>query len=124
MYYSYKTEPLTDFTKEENLKKFKEGLQLVESYLGKTYPLIIDGKPRETKNVYTSLNPADHNEVIGYIHQADIEDASDAMDAALDAFEMWKKVPAKVRADVLFKSAAIIRSGFKTSPRAQSKVLG
>jgi len=32
-----------------------------------------------------------------------------AMEAALAAFESWKNVPAEVRADVLFKAAAIIR---------------
>lgn len=109
MYYKYKTEPLTDFTKQENLKKYEEGLDIVKGYLGKTYPLIIDGKCVESGNLYTSYNPADHSEVIGHIHQAEITHASDAMDAALDAFEMWKKVPTKMRADVLFKSAAIIR---------------
>ncbi len=109
MYYKYKTEPLTDFSKQENLLKYQEGLNTVKEYLGKTYPLIIDGMEVETKNKYTSLNPADHSEVIGYIHQAELHHASDAMDAAQKAFQIWKKVPAKMRADVLFKSAAIIR---------------
>lgn len=109
MYYSYKTEPLTDFTKQENISKYEQALALVKGYLGKTYPLIIDGKEVETNKLYTSLNPANHTEVIGHIHQADIENASDAMDAALEAFTIWKKVSVKMRADVLFKSAAIIR---------------
>ena len=109
MIYKYKTEPLTDFTNKENLKKFEEAIEFVKGYLGKTYPLIIDGELVESNNLYTSLNPADHTEVIGKIHQADLSHASDAMDAALKAFETWKKVSAKMRADVLFKSAAIIR---------------
>lgn len=109
MYYTYKTEPLTDFTKQENKEKYEKALELVKGYLGKTYPLIINGEEVETNNLYTSKNPADHTEIIGKIHQADIENASDAMDAALETFETWKKVPAKMRADILFKSAAIIR---------------
>ena len=107
--YSYKTEPLLDFTKEETLKLYQEGLDTVEAYLGKTYPLIVNGQFVKTENVYTSFNPADHTEVVGYVHQANLDVAKQAMDAALTAFETWKKVPAKVRADVLFKSAAIIR---------------
>ena len=109
MYYSYKTEPLTDFSNPENMKKYQEGLKLVKSYLGKTYPLIIGGKEVKSNKLYTSLNPANHTEVIGHIHQARLSDAEDAMEAALKAFKTWKKAPAKMRADILFKSAAIIR---------------
>jgi len=107
--FSYQTEPLVDFTNQENLNKYKEGLGIVEGYLGKTYPLIVNGQFIETENIYTSYNPGDHKEVVGYVHQANIAIAEQAMDAALHAFEIWKKVPAKVRADVLFKAAAIIR---------------
>ena len=109
MYYSYKTEPLLDFTNKENLIKYEAGIELVKTYLGKTYPLIINGKAVESNDLYTSLNPGDHTEVIGHIHQARICDAEDAMQAALKAFELWKKAPVKMRADVLFKAAAIIR---------------
>ncbi len=105
----YQTEPLLDFTNPEVIKKYNEGLKLVEGYLGKTYPLIINGERRETKELYTSVNPSNHSEVIGKIYQATIHDAEDAMNAALAAFETWKKTKASTRADVLFKSAAIIR---------------
>lgn len=107
--YSYKTEPLVDFTKEENLKKYEEALRLVESYMGKTYPLIIDGERIETNNLYVSVNPAMHKEVVGKIHQASLKNAEHAMEVALKRFEEWKKVPASTRADVLFKCANIIR---------------
>jgi 1-pyrroline-5-carboxylate dehydrogenase len=107
--YSYQTEPLTDFSKKENLTKYEDALKLVEGYLGATYPLIIDGQAVETGDLYVSVNPANHKEVIGKIHQASIKNAEKAMEVALERFETWKKVPAKVRADVLFKAAAIVR---------------
>ena len=107
--YNYQTEPLTDFTKEENIKKYEEGLRIVESYLGKTYPIIIDGKRIETEKKMVSLNPANHKEIVGTIYQAGIKEAETAMQVALNAFESWKRVDAKVRADVLFKAAGIIR---------------
>jgi 1-pyrroline-5-carboxylate dehydrogenase len=47
--------------------------------------------------------------VIGEIAQAGIEEAKKAMDAALVAFETWKKTDPKVRADVLFKAANILK---------------
>jgi 1-pyrroline-5-carboxylate dehydrogenase len=108
-HFKYKTEPLLDFTKQSNLDKYKEALEYVKSYLGKTYPLIINGKEVKSNQLYTSTNPANRAEVIGKIHQARISDAEDAMEAALIAFESWKKVKASTRADVLFKAAAIIR---------------
>jgi len=107
--YDYKTEPLTDFNNPDNVLKYKEGLSIVKDYLGKDYPLIIGGQRIKTSRTYTSKNPADHNEIIGTIHQAGMKEAEKAMTAALDAFEKWKRVPAKVRADVLFKAAGIIR---------------
>ncbi|MFP4078454.1 MAG: L-glutamate gamma-semialdehyde dehydrogenase [Candidatus Izemoplasmataceae bacterium] len=107
--YDFEMEPFSDFSKKENIKKYHEGLKTVEGYLGKEYPLIIDGKRVTTGNLYTSMNPADHDEVIGTLHQAGVEEVELAMQKALDAFETWKKTPAKVRADVLFKAAAIVR---------------
>ena len=107
--YNYQTEPLTDFTKEENIKKYEEGLKIVESYLGQTYPIIIDGKRVKTAKTMVSENPANHKEKVGTIYQAGIEEAELAMQSALKAFETWKKVDPKVRADVLFKAAGILR---------------
>lgn len=107
--YTYKTEPLGDFNDSEVIKKYKEGLKIVEGYLGKTYPLIINGEEVETGNLYTSVNPAKHSEVIGNIHQASIKNAESAMESALTAFQTWRKVKAQIRADILFKAAAIIR---------------
>ena len=107
--YNYQTEPLTDFTKEENIKKYEEGLKIVESYLGQTYHIVIDGKRLETAKKMVSLNPANHAEIVGTIYQAGVAEAEQAMQTALKAFESWKKVDPKVRADVLFKAAGILR---------------
>ncbi len=107
--YKYKTEPLVDFTKEENRKLYLEGIKKVESYLGKTYPIVIGGKRIETGKIVDSYNPADHNMLIGRVHQATMKEADLAMDTALKTFETWKKVDPRVRADVLFKAAAIYR---------------
>jgi 1-pyrroline-5-carboxylate dehydrogenase len=107
--YNYKTEPLTNFTIESNQKAFQKGLDTVRSYLGKSYDLVIDGNRIHTDKKMKSLNPSNHQEVIGTISQASIKHADMALDAALSAFESWKHVHPEVRADVLFRSAAIIR---------------
>jgi 1-pyrroline-5-carboxylate dehydrogenase len=107
--YDYEMEPFSDFSEKEILKKYQEGLKTIKGYLGKEYPLIIGGERITTENVYTSMNPADHSEVIGKLHQAGVDEVELAMKKALEAFETWKKTPAKLRADVLFKAAAIVR---------------
>ncbi len=106
--YSYSNEPTLDFTKPENQKNYQEGFKRLD-YLGDEFPIIIDGERIYTDIIYKSLNPSNHSEVIGHMHQADTRHAEQAMASALDAFESWKKVPASSRADVLFKSAAILR---------------
>jgi 1-pyrroline-5-carboxylate dehydrogenase len=107
--YSYRTEPLTNFEDETNRKAYNEGLEKVKGYLGKKYPLIINGERIFTESLVSSLNPSNHQEVIGEISQAGIEEAKKAMDSALMAFETWKKTEPKVRADVLFKAANILK---------------
>ncbi|TVP84659.1 MAG: L-glutamate gamma-semialdehyde dehydrogenase [Acholeplasmataceae bacterium] len=105
----YQTEPLTDFSLKENQEKFQQGLEVVDAYLGRHYDLVIDGRRIKTDHTMTSINPANHKQVIGTIAQASIKEADQAMAVALKRFEMWKQVPAMVRADVLFKAAAILR---------------
>jgi 1-pyrroline-5-carboxylate dehydrogenase len=107
--YDYRTEPLTDFSKQENVLLYQEAIKKVRSYLGKKYPLIINGEKVFTDKFVKSLNPANHKEIIGEISQAGIKEAELAMRKALEAFETWKKVNPKVRADVLFKAANIMR---------------
>lgn len=105
----YKHEPFTDFSKEANKKAFQEGLKLVDSYLGQDYPLVIGGERMTTDDKIVSINPANKSEVIGRVSKASRELAEKAMDTAVEAFQTWRKVKPEVRADVLFKAAAIVR---------------
>jgi len=107
--YNYQTEVLTNFANETHSKAYQKGLETVKSYLGRNYDLIIDGKRIKTQKQMKSINPSNHQEVIGTISQASIEHADQALAVALKTFETWKFVKPEVRADVLFKSAAIIR---------------
>ncbi|PLR67558.1 L-glutamate gamma-semialdehyde dehydrogenase [Bacillus sp. UMB0893] len=105
----YKHEPFIDFSKEENKKDYLEALQTVEGYLGQDYPLYIGAEKVTTDDKIVSYNPADKQEVIGRVSKANQELAEKAMQEAAAAFESWKKVKPEIRADVLFKAAAIIR---------------
>jgi len=105
----YKHEPFTDFTVQENADAFNEGLKLVQAYLGKDYDLLIGGERISTDDKIVSTNPANKEEVIGRVSKANQELAETAMKAADKAFASWRKVKPEVRADVLFRAAAIVR---------------
>jgi 1-pyrroline-5-carboxylate dehydrogenase len=109
MVQQYKHEPFTDFSQESNKSGYLTGLKTVTEYLGKDYDLVIGGERVSTEEKIVSFNPADKNEVIGRVSKADRNLAEKAMQAADDAFKTWKKVKPEVRADVLFKAAAIVR---------------
>ncbi|CDO04259.1 1-pyrroline-5-carboxylate dehydrogenase [Oceanobacillus picturae] len=105
----YKHEPFTDFTVEENRQQMLEALKKVEADLGKEYPLVIGGERITTDDKIVSVNPANREEVIGYVSKANKELAEKAMQTADKTFETWRKSDPKLRADILFRAAAIVR---------------
>ncbi|EKN71565.1 1-pyrroline-5-carboxylate dehydrogenase [Neobacillus bataviensis LMG 21833] len=105
----YKHEPFTDFTIEENRQAYLKALETVEGYLGQDYDLVIDGERIATEDKIVSYNPSNKEEIIGRVSKANQELAEKAMQAAVEAFKTWRKTKPEVRADVLFKAAAIIR---------------
>lgn len=105
----YKHEAFTDFSKEENKKAIQEGYKTVESYMGQDFPLIIGGERITTEEKIVSYNPSNKTEVVGSVSKTSHELASKAMDIADETFNTWKKVKPEIRADVLFKAAAIMR---------------
>ncbi|WP_042454792.1 L-glutamate gamma-semialdehyde dehydrogenase [Neobacillus dielmonensis] len=105
----YKHEPLTDFSIEANRQAYLQALKTIEGELGKDYDLVIGGEKVSTEDRIISVNPANKQEVIGRVSKANQELAEIAMQAAVEAFKTWKKTKPEVRADVLFKAAAIIR---------------
>ncbi|WP_020153386.1 L-glutamate gamma-semialdehyde dehydrogenase [Caldibacillus debilis] len=105
----FKHEPLTDFSREENRQAFLRALKKVEAELGREYDLVIGGKRIRMEEKIVSVNPANKNEVIGRVSKANRELAEQAMQAALEKFNEWRKFKPEARADILFKAAAIVR---------------
>ena len=105
----YKHEPLTDFTNEENRRAYEQGFEVVKEYLGQEVPLIIGGERIYTDDKMENFNPSNREEIIGYVSKATQEHAEKAMQVAQETFKTWRKVKPEVRADVLFRAAAIAR---------------
>ncbi|WP_077702961.1 L-glutamate gamma-semialdehyde dehydrogenase [Virgibacillus dokdonensis] len=109
MVVAYKHEPFTDFTVEENRQEMVKALEKVEKDLGKEYPLIIGGERITTEEKIISVNPANKDEVVGYVSKANQALAEKAMQTADETFASWRKSDPKFRSDLLFRAAAIIR---------------
>lgn len=105
----YANEPFTNFGLEENVKAMQAAIAKVKSELGREYPLYIGTEKVVTEAKITSINPGNVDEIIGYVSKADQKLAEKAMNVALETFETWKKVPARERAEYLFKAAALMR---------------
>ncbi len=106
---AYKHEPFTDYSVAANKEKMLEAIAKVEADLGKEYPLIIGGERVTTEDKIISVNPANKDEVIGYVSKADEKLAERAMTVADETFETWRKSDPTFRADILFRAAAIVR---------------
>ncbi|CAN7422782.1 L-glutamate gamma-semialdehyde dehydrogenase [Paenibacillus sp. LjRoot153] len=105
----YTNEPFTNFALEDNMKAMQAAIAKVKGELGLEYPLYIGTEKIMTEAKITSINPGNVDEVIGYVSKADQALAEKAMNVALETFESWKKVPARERAEYLFKAAALMR---------------
>ncbi|MFN8593181.1 MAG: L-glutamate gamma-semialdehyde dehydrogenase [Thermomicrobiales bacterium] len=105
----FTNEPTVDFSQEENREAMLAALADVKSQLGQRYPLIIDGKPRETGHWIRSVSPSDPSLLVGEVAKASPADVEDAISAAQRAFKEWQNIPVEGRASVLARTAAIIR---------------
>ncbi|MCP8617857.1 L-glutamate gamma-semialdehyde dehydrogenase [Salirhabdus salicampi] len=105
----YTHEPFTDFSDEKNRKVMEEAINQVEKELGQEYPLIIGGERVTTEDKIVSYNPANKEEVVGVVSKANQELAEKAMKIADETFQWWRKSKPEMRADILFRAAAIVR---------------
>lgn len=109
MTYPFRHEPFTDFTVKENRDAFQAALDQVEKELGKHYDLLVGGERLSTGEKIASINPADKGQVIGTVSKANRDIADQAINAAHEAFDAWRKWSPEARADILFRAAAIVR---------------
>lgn len=106
---AFKNEVYLDFSKPAIAAKQRAAIDAVRKKFGKEYPNIIGGKKLITAKKTVSVNPAEPKEIIGTFQKSGADDAEMAMKAALKAFESWKTVPMKQRAQYLFKAADVMR---------------
>jgi RHH-type proline utilization regulon transcriptional repressor/proline dehydrogenase/delta 1-pyrroline-5-carboxylate dehydrogenase len=99
----------TDFTRREHRQKMQAGLANARAEMGQEYPLIIGGERVTTRQWKESLNPSRPSEVVGRVAQADADAVERAVQAAAQAFKVWRRVLPHDRAECLFKVAELMQ---------------
>lgn len=108
----FKNESFTDFSKPENREAMQAAIEQVRGELGREYPMIIGGERVTIAEKFESINPAEKSQTIGVFSEADADAeniVNKAIEAATNAFQLWKNVSPADRAEYLFKAAARIR---------------
>ena len=106
----FHNEPYTNFSVPGNRRAMEAAIEKIRSQLGREYDLRIGGERIQTSEKFRSYNPCRKSEVIGIFQKASAELAERAVEAAYKRFLSWKDVAASERADLLFRTAAILRS--------------
>ncbi len=105
----FRNEPLTDFSKEENLRAMRAALEKVKRELGREYPLVIGGERIKTGSTLETINPANRTQVVGKFHKATAQLACHAVETAYETFQSWRDTSAQKRAQLLFRVADLMR---------------
>src|SRR5215475_634612 len=102
-------EPMLDFTRDENARKMRAGIEKVRGQLGHEYDLIIGGERIKTADKIRSINPAKPSQLVGLHQKAGKEHVEPAMQAALKAFTTWSRTSVEERASLLFHVGDLLR---------------
>ena len=105
----FENEPFTDFSDPENAAAMEAALEKVRGELGRTYPMVIDGKEVPGDVLIDSKNPARPSEVVGRFPKGTAQHARTAIDAAETAFETWRRTPWEERVELVVRAAELMR---------------
>src|SRR5215211_4176257 len=98
----FRNEPFTDFSKPENREAMQAAIEQVRSELGREYPMIVGGERVMLDEKFESINPAEKSQVVGVFSEADADAenlVNKAIEAATNAFKLWKNVSPSDRAE-------------------------
>ncbi len=105
----FSNEPLLDFSRPENRRGMREGLERTRTSFGKRYPLYICGKEVRTDREIVSMNPSCPEEKVGHVARASVADAQKAIEFAAAAWKSWRNTAPQERAQYLVAAAEWMR---------------
>ncbi len=108
--HGFRNEPLRDFSEADQRKAMTDAIESVRRELGKTYPLVINGREIESEDTLQSVNPGRPSQLVGAVSSATVDHARAALEAALQARNTWAHTPATERAACLTRVAQLMRA--------------
>lgn len=92
----------------------------------KTYLNFINGSWVKSGNleVEASINPANFNEIVGYVQKSSLDDLNQAVEAAKEAQKSWKKLSGVERGNYLYKVADILESRLDEIAETMTREMG
>ena len=91
-----------------------------------TYQNYINGQWVSAKSgkTFKSLSPANQDEIIGHFAASGPEDAKAAVDAAEKAYTNWRRTPAPLRADLLYKAGLLLEARKEELAQIMTREMG
>jgi acyl-CoA reductase-like NAD-dependent aldehyde dehydrogenase len=92
----------------------------------KTYLNYINGEwiSSSTNKVDASINPANKNEIVGYIQKSSKDDLDKAVASAKAAHTKWKKLSGPARGEFLYKMANVLESRLDEIAESMTREMG
>ncbi|MBU8877583.1 aldehyde dehydrogenase family protein [Bacillus sp. FJAT-29790] len=92
----------------------------------KTYKNFIDNEWVESlsQKVIKSINPANKEEVVGYVQNSTKDDLDNAMNAAHQAKKAWRKLGQAARGQLLFKVANVLEENLNDIAETMTREMG
>lgn len=78
----------------------------------------------EGGETFTSVNPANTNEIIGHFASSTVNDVKKAVDAAAAALPGWRHTPAPHRADILLRAAHLLETRKEDLAQEMTREMG
>jgi RHH-type transcriptional regulator, proline utilization regulon repressor / proline dehydrogenase / delta 1-pyrroline-5-carboxylate dehydrogenase len=104
----YENASLTNFALPENQEKMRTALREQRKQFGRKVPLTINGEKIWTEKMFSSVNPSQPDQIVGYAAEAGIPEAKRAVAAARAAFEKWRRTSFEERCQLLERAAEIL----------------
>ena len=89
-------------------ERFDAALARVRGELGRDHPQWIDGAPRAGRTLFEVRSPIDRDWLLGRFARGSVQDAADAVTAAVNAYQGWATTPWRERVRLLRRVAALI----------------
>ncbi|MCM3569004.1 alpha-ketoglutaric semialdehyde dehydrogenase GucD [Neobacillus mesonae] len=92
----------------------------------KTYNNYINGEwiASSSNAVEKSINPANKEEIVGYIQKSSLDDLNQAVTAAKEAKEKWRKLSGAARGEYLYKAAGILEKRMDEIAECATREMG